>query len=48
VNLWPGQSVTIEIQYLPKAIGQHGVTLQLKSDDPVTPLKEVFMDGNGV
>jgi hypothetical protein len=44
----PGQSTAIEIQYKPTSIGSHGVTLQLKSDDTDTPVKEVFLNGNGV
>jgi hypothetical protein len=48
VNLSPGQSITIEIQYKPTAIGSHSVTLQLKSDDPDAPRKDVLLNGNGV
>ena len=48
VNLSPEQSITIEIQYKPTTTGSHDVTLQLKSDDPDTPQKNVFLHGNGV
>ena len=48
VNLSPEQSITIEIQYKPTTTGSHGVTLQLKSDDPDTPQKNVFLNGHGV
>jgi uncharacterized cupredoxin-like copper-binding protein len=48
VNLSPEQSITIEIQYKPTTTGSHGVTLQLKSDDPDIPQKDVFLNGNGV
>jgi hypothetical protein len=48
VNLSPGQSITLEIQYNPTSIGSHDVTMQLKSDDPDTPIKEIPLDGNGI
>jgi len=47
-TLQPGQSVDVEIVFTPTAEGYAAATLQIASDDPVSPLIQVPLGGVGV